>query len=487
MSGTKRAAAKAVYVRLCKEVNGYKIGAMTLDSLKSIRDPNYKVAVNSGNGKAKSYLYKYLFTKEELVNYLNRLPKLNACLGYQNKDKVEADVFSYVDYKPDIIESFADALLNGYDFNTFGIFHGDLRTASNEAIAAVTDDNVIGQAVVNELHNTLSADLTAINELGDLAYAGVNPDAADPAKIELDSAVACSQDQQRLVVRRLLRSPGISELLKFYNENTEYKNKNIGVDTLIDQATFVGDDKPFTQDKINAFKEIIQKINQNERISPAASLPSTAMFLRFVHIACKHLTNVNTKMEANNEKLITKSKTAVPNTYSYFATRLMSNGSKLSKFIHPFKYVNRLAAADVLDADGMVLKLRENANNLSVGVDLIKTFINIIIGYLNTKNVKLEKTIVDALIPDVAVTTKYKTFVAAKPSDVYNALFVPNDAKEEAKLKAGKNSLDLVTHIVKFAVLHQIIDALFIKKLIEKNIIAKRNEVIIENTVTFSK
>jgi hypothetical protein len=165
----------------------------------------------------------------------------------------------------------------------------------------------------------------------------------------------------------------------------------------------------------------------------------------------------------------------------------MSNGSKLSKFIHPFKYVNRLAAADVLDADGMVLKLRENANNLSVGVDLIKTFINIIIGYLNTKNVKLEKTIVDALKANVPITTKYKTFMAAKPSDVYNALFVPNDAKEEAKLKAGKNSLDLVTHIVKFAVLHQIIDALFIKKLIEKNIIAKRNEVIIENTVTFSK
>jgi hypothetical protein len=479
MSGTKRVDQRKVYTRLCAEVEQYDIKNMNLSSLASIRDPNYVVAVKTNNN-AKNYLYRYVFTREKLINYLMGLPKLVACLGYANPNKTEAEMDGYAGIDSTIIESLADALLNGYQFTTFGIFRHDLRTTANDTIKSLTADNVIGQEVIKYIDDKLSKDLVAIDEYADINYPDKNAAAGqDPLDIVLDSNVNCNRAAQQLVVRRLLRSP--NNLLDFYNKHEGYKNYQFNVDTMITQAQCNDILAPAEQTK---FKEIINDLNKDNSISPAGSLPSTSMFLKFVHHVCKYLTDVNTKMANNKQKLLGNVKGAIPNDYSYFATMLMSNSHKLNKFIHPFKYEGNVAALNNTSND--VNKLRDNAN-LSVNNEVIIKFITMIINYLETKNVKVDEAIVNASKTLITKPSEYKKFVTAKPSAVYNELFAISVDGNKVELNDSKNKLDLVNHIVKFAVIHQIIDALSIKKSIEKNIIAKRNEVIVENPVTFKK
>lgn len=71
-----------------------------------------------------------------------------------------------------------------------------------------------------------------------------------------------------------------------------------------------------------------------------------------------------------------------------------------------------------------------------------------------------------------------KKIIENSPSRGYEIVFGKS-------LDFKNDELDLVAHIVKTAIVHQILEGLSIEKSIKKNIIAKRNEVLIKNPVIF--
>jgi hypothetical protein len=420
------------------------------------------------------------------------------------------DKFSRVEYKNlEYTKYLARAMRNNTDFTVYGVLNGGALKAAEEAITLINNNTA---TLIRDLAMHIDEKIkpinpgTAIDDPGMVVYARHNTNVIPDLTIVNDFVIDHTSDVQRLLAKRLMASPKLMELYEYCKTNNLII-ASVDENKVLDGASMSA---RFATIK-NNFRQKVVDASHGDTAAMA-----TTILLRVVNIVCKHIETVKKRIEDTYKKIMENADKLELNTYSCFALSVINNAPQIRTDVFAFRFKSDGAAdaihtlgaavlrttngynfADVDAANGIEAKKKilesapydvrpdhGDANKFymnDVNVSAYYTLARVIIEYLN------KKEIIDLYTPSMSISSikgiNPKALLAANVSGVYNSVFNPI----EEKLNNGNNKLDIVIHIVKIAVVHQILESLSVEKLVTNNIIAKRNEMLIISPVTFNE
>jgi hypothetical protein len=410
----------------------------------------------------------------------------------------------------------AKAMINNTKFTVHGVLNGETLKAAENVIESIkTNANTLIQDLAVHINKGIKPDNFAGN-FGDPTranYIGYNnlpnqaqaPAAGFPVvagNIEHDKTLDHDEGLQQSLAKELMASKDLRKLYNYCKDKDLFTLPR-GTGTVL------------TADAIKGKLDVQTFRNLIADSCPLSKTVATTILLRVALTVCDHITKVLNRISETYDKIMTNANALDLNTYSCVALSVINSAPNIRSDVLAFSFkiggasdavhtqalaVARTAAnynfADV-DAKQTIALKKESLkvtpylalpnypdlalfysgdNNISTYYTLAK----VIVDYVNTQEITNLYTVRN--INDTNANAV--TLARAKPDEVYNKVFkLANDKV----LKNDNNTLDIVIHIVKIAIVHQILESLSIQKSIDNNIIAKRNEMLITSPVTFNE
>jgi hypothetical protein len=539
MRGKARDVQRAKYIKLCQRIPQLITGVNINNAL-----PSTYIGARLIGGDNIDRLYKYIYTEDELITYLKNIPKLFGSLEYgvsditskefhaisngklneyintesqkahneaggddpnkktaeDNKRKELTDKFS----RPaglKYIKLLAKAMLNNTTFTVCGVLNGDALETAEKAIETIREkDNTLIRQLAVEINGEFKIDDEFDTNPATVAYEAryVNG-VADNTDITTDKDFNNTSESQKKLAASLMASPTLNQLHEYCTDKDLIK-----LESKPNTVLTLGQvrDKFATFDK-DAFRNMIVLNSYLD-----AGNMDTTILLRVVLTVCKSIDHVLKRIDTIYNAIMENVKNLKLNTYSCLALSLMNTSPQLAPDIFAYRFMTNATDADantdarthskynflVIDGktgiENKVIALNAKPYDVLPNYDTKDTLYidefnaskyyalaRVVIEYLNNKE------IINLYTPSMGISdvtgVKPRTLSVADVKLAYKNVFKDKELE--------KDGLDIIIHIVKISIVHQILESLSVEKLVTNNIIAKRNEMLISSPVTFKE